>query len=113
MLTPGPAFLRGPVSKGIRHILWDNKRWLGQLQAQAGNGNSDEDDAEQFGIREGLADDDNQAGSGSDDEEEEGDVLPFYGDDASDYGDSSSEVTDCFQETLSFLCKAARRSTHC
>ena len=97
MLTPGPAFLRGPVSKGIRHILWDNNRWLRQQQARAGNDDSDEDDTEQFGIREGLADDEGQADLGGDDEEE-GEVLPFYSDDASDYGDSSCEVTGCFRE---------------
>ena len=92
VLTPGPAFLRSSVTKGIRHTLWENHKWLKQRQSDGQTSDSGDDDAEQFGIREGVADGDEQAAN---DNEEEEDVLPLYGEADSDFGNSSSEV--CLQ----------------
>lgn len=63
--------------------------WLKQQQSHGQTNDSDEDDTEQFGIREGGSDDGEPAAADDEDEEE---VLPLFGDDESDFGSSSSEV---------------------
>ncbi|MCJ1241872.1 hypothetical protein MMC14_009878 [Varicellaria rhodocarpa] len=74
----------------MRHILWDSPKWLKRRHAEPADSDSNEDDEEQFGIHEGPADDGEQTDV---QDEEEGDVYPLYGEDDSDYGESSSEVT--------------------
>ena len=90
ILTPGPFFLRKSESRIMRHILWDSPKWLKRRHAEPADSDSNEDDEEQFGIHEGPADDGEQTDV---QDEEEGDVYPLYGEDDSDYGESSSEVT--------------------
>lgn len=89
LLTPGPACLRTSIAKGIRHTLWANHMWLKQKKSHGQTNDSDEDDTEQFGIREGVGDEADPAAADEEDEEE---VLPLFGDDESDFGSSSSEV---------------------
>lgn len=90
VLTPGPAFLRTSVAKGIRHTLWENHKWLKRRQSDEQTSDSGDDDTEQFGIRKGIGDGGEQAAA---DEEMDEDVLPLYGEADSDFGDSSSEVS--------------------
>lgn len=106
ILTPGPAFLRTSISKGIRHTLWANHMWLKHQQLHRETNDSDEDDTEQFGIQEGVHDGGEQVAANDEDEEE---VLPLYGEADSDFGDASSEVvlyTACFAD---HLCAGATR----
>lgn len=63
--------------------------WLKQKKSHGQTNDSDEDDTEQFGIREGVGDEADPAAADEEDEEE---VLPLFGDDESDFGSSSSEV---------------------
>ena len=63
--------------------------WLKQQQSHGQTNDSDEDDPEQFGIQEEVGDDGDQVLA---DDEDEGEVLPLYGEADSDFGDSSSEV---------------------
>lgn len=109
VLTPGPAFLRTSITKGIRHTLWENHKWLRQRQSNEQTSDSGDDDAEQFGIREGVEDGGEQAAADGEDEE---DVLPLYGEADSDFGDSSSEVTSmwaasCVGSTAAVTCNNA------
>lgn len=94
MLSPGPANMCMESSKAMKHDLWQNQLWLKRKAAAEHRADSDEDDTEQFGIQEGAAEGTSQgaddAGAG---DEDEGDVYPLYGQDDSDFGDSSSDVS--------------------
>lgn len=82
--------MRTSIAKGIRHTLWANNKWLKQIKSHGQTNDSDDDDTEQFGIREGVGDDGEPAAADGEENEEE--VLPLFGDDDSDFGSSSSEV---------------------
>ena len=94
MLSPGPANMCMECSKAMKHDLWQNQLWLKRKAAAERGADSDEDDTEQFGIQEGAAEGTSEgaddAGAG---DEDEGDVYPLYGQDDSDFGDSSSDVS--------------------
>ena len=94
MLSPGLGNMCMESSQAMKHDLWQNQLWLRRKAAAERDADSDEDDTEQFGIQEGAAED---AAEGADDadgaDEEEGGVYPLYGQDDSDFGDSSSDVS--------------------
>ena len=92
MLTPGPGTICKLSSDHIRESLWQNQLWLKRKAAAEHQADSDKDDTEQFGIQERDVAGSQDPESAAADEEEEADVYPLYGEDDSDYGDSSSEV---------------------
>ena len=98
LLTPGPACLCKAVSKDVRHNLWQNQLWFKRKAAEELHADSDEDDTEQFGIQQAVADGSADAldGPATGQDDEDADAYPLYGQDDDDFADSSSEVCDSF-----------------
>ena len=89
LLTPGPSCLCKEFSQDVRHNLWQNQLWHKRKAAKEVLSESDDEESQHFGIRQEIGDgNDSDAG-----EEEDADVLPLYGQDDNDFGDSSSEVS--------------------
>ena len=92
MLSRGSAlgYLCKKASQQIRLEMWQNQLWLKQKAAAEQLADSDEDDTGQFGIQGNLEEE--AADTAAADAEPESDVYPLYGQDDSDFCDSSSEV---------------------
>ena len=100
LLTPGPSCLCKEFSQDVRHNLWQNQLWHKRKSAKEVLSESDDEESQQFGIRQEI---DNGNDPDASEEEEDADVLPLYGQDDDDFGDSSSEA--------SLLC--SRLPMHC
>ena len=74
----------------MKRDLWQGLQTLTRRKAEMAKADSDEDDGDQFGIQEGLVDD--AADPTNDAASSDLDVLPPWGQDDSDYAESSSEV---------------------
>ena len=98
LLSADFSLYRRPILQDVQQKLWQGLLRSQRRRAELAKADSDEDDGGQFAIHamplDNAADlEEPDADVASEDEE----VLPLYGEDDSDYAESSSEVRPCFQ----------------
>ena len=76
----------------MKRDLWQGLQTLTRRKAELAKADSDEDDGDQFGIQEGLVDAADPVEPAIDAASSDLDVLPPWGQDDSDYAESSTEV---------------------
>ena len=92
MLSTDPAQVRQPHIRLVQRMLWQNATAQRKRAMERDRGDSDEDDGDQFGIQAGSVTPQGDMGDAAAEHSAEEEVLPVWGEDESDFADSSSEV---------------------
>lgn len=109
MLSTDPEAMRVPHVRMVQHILWQNQIAWRKMALERARADSDEDDGDQFGIQAGPLTPAGDMGEVASQHSAEEEVLPVWGQDESDFADSSSEVQD-HDASFPEACKHVRPS---
>ena len=113
LLSADFSLYRLPIFKDVQQKLWQGLQRSQTRRAELAKADSDEDDGGRFVIHamplDNAADlEEPDADVASEDEE----VLPLYGEDDSDYAESSSEVRPCFQACSALSAQRLSANAH-